>query len=66
VLAVRAAQEFGFVDLLDASDFAFSSLDPTDRDDQGGRLLRTAVGHVASRALDQVRAAGARGWGAFR
>src|SRR6266849_3321151 len=53
--AVRAAQEFGFVDLLDPEGLRLLELGPRiGADDQRGRLLRQAVGHVAAGGLDQV------------
>src|SRR2546423_14812574 len=53
--AVRAAQEFGFVDLLDAERLCLLELGPRiGADDQRGRLLRQAVRHMPSRALDQI------------
>src|SRR6266853_4315726 len=53
--AVRAAQEFCFVDLLDAERFSLVELRPgVGADHQGSRFLGQAVGDVAPGALDQV------------
>src|SRR5436309_6222581 len=53
--AVRAAQEFRFVDLLDTERLRLLELGPRiGADDQRGRPFRQAVGHVAPRGLDQV------------
>src|SRR6266446_5159784 len=53
--AVRAAQEFRFVDLLDAERLRLLELGPRiGADDQRSRLLRQAVRDMPSRALDQV------------
>src|SRR5467141_2082989 len=53
--AVRAAQEFGFVDLLDAQRLGLLELrSRVGTDDQGGRLLRQAVRYVPAGGLDQV------------
>src|SRR2546428_5226641 len=53
--AVRAAQEFGLVDLLDAERFRPVELRSWVRaDDQRGRFLRETVGDMPPGGLDQV------------